>query len=223
MTRRLAIAIATVALGVGCAGGDADTASIGEASPATMGTGTAEANAAAPRLREYTVPDGTLLRVGLASKLSSEDSKVEDRVRGVLREAVLINGVRVLPEGALLEGLVLQAERSGRVKGLAQLAFHFTGIAAHGETHRISTARIVYTAEPTKKDDATKVGIGAGAGAVAGAIAGGSKGAAIGSGAGAAAGTGVVLATRGDEVMLSPGTVVTARLTAPLSVLIPLD
>ena len=54
----------------------------------------------------------------------------------------------------------------------------------------------------TKKADATKIGIGAGAGAIVGAITGGKKGAAIGSAVGAGGGTGVVLATRGREVAL---------------------
>jgi hypothetical protein len=40
------------------------------------------------------------------------------------------------------------------------------------------------------------------------------KGAAIGG----AGGTGVVLATRGEEVRLRPGATVTTRLTAPLNV-----
>ncbi|HMS81649.1 MAG TPA: hypothetical protein PKC20_19425, partial [Burkholderiaceae bacterium] len=69
-----------------------------------------------------------------------------------------------------------------------------------------------------KKNDAAKVGIGAGAGALVGAIAGGKKGALVGGAVGAGAGTGVVLVTRGDEVTLGAGTVVTTTLREPLVV-----
>ena len=63
-----------------------------------------------------------------------------------------------------------------------------------------------------------KIGIGAGAGAAIGAILGGGDGAAKGAAIGGAGGTGVVLATRGDEVRRGPGADVTTRLTAPLTV-----
>ena len=51
-----------------------------------------------------------------------------------------------------------------------------------------------------------------------GAIAGGRKGAAVGGAVGAGAGTGVVLATRGDDVTLAAGASVTTTLTQPLVV-----
>ena len=63
----------------------------------------------------------------------------------------------------------------------------------------------------TKKKDATKIGIGTGAGAIIGGIVGGGKGAAIGAGVGAAGGTGVVMATRGEEVRLAAGTPVSSH------------
>ena len=73
-------------------------------------------------------------------------------------------------------------------------------------------------APATKGEDATKIGIGAGAGAVIGGIVGGKDGAAKGAVIGGGAGTGVVLATKGEEIRLGPGADVTTRLTAPLTV-----
>src|ERR671913_185013 len=83
---------------------------------------------------------------------------------------------------------------------------------------RFRTATVAREARGTKKKDAAKIGVGAGAGALIGAIAGGKKGAAVGTAVGAGGGTGVVLATRGEEVALGRGAVVTTRLTAPLTV-----
>jgi len=53
---------------------------------------------------------------------------------------------------------------------------------------------------------------------VIGGILGGKSGAATGAAVGGGAGTGVVLATKGKEVRLGPGTDVTTRLTAPVTV-----
>jgi len=73
-------------------------------------------------------------------------------------------------------------------------------------------------ASATKGEDATKIGIGAGAGAVVGGLLGGKSGAAKGAAVGGGAGTGVVLATKGQEMRLAPGADVTTTLTAPLTV-----
>ena len=129
-----------------------------------------------------------------------------------------------MPAGTSVLGNVTSAARSGKVKGRASVAFRFNTIDLPGEGGResISTATISHVASPTKKKDATKVGIGAGAGAAIGAIVGGGSGAAKGAAIGGAAGTGAVLATRGEEVRLGPGASVTAKLTAPLTVRVPL-
>ena len=69
-----------------------------------------------------------------------------------------------------------------------------------------------------READALKIGIPAAGGAAIGALAGGKKGAAIGSAAGGGAGTAVVLSTRGKEARFPRGSVVTARLTQPVSI-----
>ena len=112
----------------------------------------------------------------------------------------------------------IEAERAGRVKGRARVAFHFTSLRHHDERMSLRTEPIVQEAEATKGEDATKIGIGAGAGAVIGAVVGGKSGAAKGAVIGAAAGTGAVVATRGKEVRLESGTDIPVRLAAPLSI-----
>ena len=110
------------------------------------------------------------------------------------------------------------AEESGRVKGRARVAFRFTTLNHGGTRYDISTAQIAREAEATKGEDATNIGIGAGAGAAIGALLGGGDGAAKGAAIGGAAGTGAVLATKGKEIRLRPGANVATRLTAPLTV-----
>ena len=173
---------------------------------------------AVPEYRELTVPAGTTLSVELTSALASDTSAVEDAVRGTLRRAVAVDGTEVLPAGTLIGGSVIEALPSGRVKGRARLAIRFTSVTLEEEELRIATDAIAREAQATKGKDAAKVGIGAGAGAVIGAIAGGKKGAVVGGTIGAGAGTGVVLATRGEEVRLAAGSTVSVRLREPLVV-----
>ena len=135
--------------------------------------------------------------------------------------AVTVDGQEVLPAGTEVAGHVTEAERAGRVKGRARLAFRFTSLRHDDERMSLRTEPIVQEAEATKGEDATKIGIGAGAGAVIGAVVGGKSGAAKGAVIGGAAGTGVVVATRGKEVRLEPGTDIPVRLAAPLSIRVP--
>ena len=177
-----------------------------------------EAAAAGVRYRQVTIPAGTTLTVALTSSVSSKTSSVEDPVNGTLRHSIMINGVTAVPAGSAISGHVTEARRSGRVKGLARVGLRFTTLRAHDTRYDIRTASVSRQARATKKKDAVKIVAGAGTGALIGAIAGGKKGAAIGTAVGAGGGTGVVLATRGEEVGLGAGSVVTTRLTAPLTV-----
>jgi hypothetical protein len=164
-----------------------------------------------PVYREVTLPAGTTLRLDLRSAVASDASKVEDAVRATLRQAVVVDGQTILPAGTELSGTVTEVARSGRVKGLARVAYRFSSLRHDSERYDITTATIAHEAESTKKEDAKKIGIGAGVGAAVGAIIGGGSGAAKGAAIGGGAGTGAVLATRGEEVRREPGADVTTR------------
>ena len=88
-----------------------------------------------------------------------------------LRSAVARNGVIVVPAGAAVSGYVTEARRSGRVKGRARVGVRFNALRVNGTLYNIRTRVIAREAQGTKKEDAAKIGIGAGAGAVTGAIA----------------------------------------------------
>jgi len=206
---------------VACNGAEKASTSDETASAAADGAKTSEAAKPAlkiPVYREVTIPAGTTLRLDLASSLASDTSKVEDAVSARVREAVVVNGQTVVPAGASLAGVVTDVADSGRVKGRARIAYRFNSLTVDDEKYDIATAPTSHVAEATKKEDAKKIGIGAGAGAALGAILGGGSGAAKGAAIGGGAGTGVVLATKGKEVRLGPGANVTTKLTAPLTV-----
>ena len=194
------------------------------APPAPTPTEDAAAEPKRPEFVEVTIPAGTTLSAALTTPVGSDTSKVEDPVRATLRAPVSAEGHQALPSGTSLVGHVTSAERSAKVKGRASIAFRFNTIDLPGDGGRqpINTETISRLAPATKKKDATKIGIGAGAGAAIGAIVGGGGGAAKGAAIGGAAGTGAVLATRGEEVRLAGGTPVSVKLTAPLTVRVPL-
>jgi hypothetical protein len=169
-------------------------------------------------MREVTIPAGTTFNLRLTTPVSSNGSRVEDAVQATLGRAVVVKGATVIPAGAAVTGYVSEAAASGRVKGRARVGVRFTTVRVGDTRYTIRTSAVTREAPGTKKADATKIGIGAGAGAIVGAVAGGKKGAAVGTAVGAAGGTGVVLATRGQEVALTRGTVVTARLSEPLTI-----
>ena len=174
----------------------------------------------APTYREITIPAGTVLPIALRTTVGSETSKVEDQVRGTLRRAITVNGTEVVPSGSEVIGTVTEATKSGRVKGRARVAFRFSRLDVPGDAERVSirTASIAREAEGTKKKDAAKIGGGAAAGAVIGGIIGGGDGAAKGAAIGGGAGTGVVLSTRGKEVVVPAGTDVSTKLTEPVTI-----
>ena len=217
--KRLATTLAVAALSIACGGGQ--PAADPEEAAAATSESAAAATPAAPRFKEVTLPSGTTLRLRLQSAIASDTSSVEDVVRAELAEAVSADGAAVLPSGTPVVGNVTLVERSGRVKGRARLAYRFNSLTRDSERYDIATAPLSHEAEATKGEDATKIAIGAGAGAAIGALLGGGDGAAKGAAIGGAGGTGVVLATRGEEVRLGPGATVTTRLTAPLTVRVP--
>jgi hypothetical protein len=168
------------------------------------------------------VPAGTPLQITLDTAVASDTSKVEDTVRGKVAKAVLVSGMTAIPEGAPVRGTVVAVERAGKVKGRASITVRFNEVTVGHTPYRLQTTRIVREAPATKGEDAKKIGIGAGVGTAIGAIAGGKKGAAIGAGVGGGAGTGMVMATRGEEVRIPAGTTLrtsideSVRVTAPM-------
>ncbi len=166
-----------------------------------------------------TIPAGEKFVVELETPISSVDSKTGDRFTARTTQAITVEGRAALPAGTQVMGHVAHAKRSDKVKGRAELTLEFDRVVTFdGEEISIEAEAFRQEARSTQKKDAAKIGVGAGAGALVGAIVGGKKGAAIGTAVGGGAGTGVVLATRGEELVLPEGTPITTRLLASVTV-----
>jgi hypothetical protein len=192
----------------------------------TASPAAADSDSSAPLARRVTIPAGTILRLRVDRGFGSDISRVEDPVSATLARAIVIDGLTVLPAGSTASGYVAEAVRPGRVKGRGRVAVRFTRIvprferepSASREPYRMQTRSWVAVAPATKKKDAMTIGLPAAGGAAVGALIDGKKGAAIGAAAGGGAGTAVVLTTRGKDVRVGRGAVLSVRLTSPLTV-----
>jgi hypothetical protein len=217
-TRRLRLVVpATVLALAGCGGGSKeasdDKGSAG--APAKTASGASDKGGLLNLLKPdpVVVPEDTRLPLVLETTVSSKTSHKGDLVVAKLAEDVKVGERVVLPEGTELRGHVTSAVPSGKVKGVAHLAFDFDTLLLKGQEHAVETRTVSITAPKTHKRDAAIIGGGAGAGALIGAIVDGKKGAGVGALVGGAAGTGVVLTTTGKEVQIPAGSRLSIKLT----------
>ncbi len=170
--------------------------------------------------REITLPAGTRLPVVLDTSVASNTSRPEQPITGHITRDVVIDRAVAVPAGSEVLGIVTDARRSGRVKGLAHIGIRFTTLIpkGSGERYRIQTSAIGRTAPATKTKDAIEIGAPAAGGAIVGGLMGGKKGALVGTAVGGGAGTAVVLSTRGKETGFARGTALSVRLVEPIAV-----
>ena len=114
-------------------------------------------------------------------------SSAGDKFEASLAAPLVVDGTTLLGKGTRFHGRVVAAEGSGRVKGLANISLVLTDFVHDGKTTPITTKNWAMEAKSTKKNDAAKIGIGAGIGTAIGAIAGGGSGADAGGGLSGAA------------------------------------
>src|SRR5215469_2969230 len=185
--------------------------------------------------RTMTIPAGTQVLLQLKSPIDTKSAHPGDGVYCQTSFPVTIDNVMVIPAGTYVKGEIARVQRAGRIKGRAEILFHFnTMIFPNGYTVDLpgalksepgATNSTVSDEEGTVKansqkgkDAATIAGTGA-TGAVIGAVSTGSaKGAGIGGLAGAAVGIGEVLFTRGQDVRIDQGTSLEMTLQRPLTV-----
>lgn len=196
-------------------------ASQAQAAPTQTATQQTAAPAPKPRYDEVTIASDSVIGVQLESTISTETAHVEDRVNARLSRDLMVDGRVAIAAGTRLEGIVTQVERGGKFKDRPRLGIAFQSMVMADSTRvAIHTETIYRDGESPSSQVKAKVGGSAVVGAILGAMLGGKKGAAIGGTAGAAGGAAAVAAGSRPETVLTSGTQLTARLTAPVTVLI---
>lgn len=160
--------------------------------------------------------EGTDIQVRLEQALSSNTARREDRVEATVVRPIRLDNRVVIPAGALVRGVVKDAEEAERPAKGGRLELLFDRIQLDGRTWVDIQTRVISIKENMdRSESAERAGIGAVLGGVLGQIIGGKKGALLGVLIGA---TGGIVATQGEEVELPEGTILTLRLERPLLV-----
>ncbi len=164
-----------------------------------------------------TLSSGTILQVRTSEPLDTKKLQPGDSFRATLAQSVYINNQLAIPRGAEVSGRVVDVKKPGELKGSAGLTLQISSLNLGGRSYPLASdswsmngpGKGGYTAGNT-------VG-GAALGAVIGAIAGGGPGAAIGAVAGTGVGLGASAATPGPRGVIPPESVLTFRLTQPVT------
>ena len=112
---------------------------------------------------KVTLQEGSVIAVRLGETLNSEKNHIGDAFTGSLAEAVVVDGMVIAERGARVSGKIVDAERAGRVKGVAVLQLALTEInTADNQRVAVLTDAFLTKGPDTTKSDVAKVGIAAG-------------------------------------------------------------
>jgi hypothetical protein len=158
---------------------------------------------------------GTTVQARLETALSSATARREDRVRARVARSVYDDGRLVIPSGATLEGVVTKVDRAERGARGGEIELSFDRLRLPDGTSTNIDTRVVEVREDIgNSETAGRAGIGAALGGILGTVLGGTKGALIGVLVGGAGGA---ISSKGDDVVLPEGTVLTLELERPVS------
>ena len=196
----------------------APQSTVADTSTANAPPSAAPAPPPAPDPTPVSLPSGTQLSIRLTDQLDSEKAQVGDVFHASISQPITVGDTTVIPTTADVEGRVVDVKSAGRFAGQSDLVLELTRLRMNGKSYPLATDQWSKKGSSRGKATAGKVGGGAAVGAILGGIFGGGKGAAIGAAAGAGAGTGVAGATKGQQIILKPETVLEFHLQNALSV-----
>jgi hypothetical protein len=168
-----------------------------------------------PRGSSVAIPEGTEMQVRLDTPLSSRTARAEDRFEATVMMPVYVDNRMVVEAGARVRGTVVSAEPSERPARGGKLDLAFNSIELEDGTRVDVRSRVVSISENIDRSETgQKAGMGAALGTLLGAVIGGKKGALVGLIVGGAGGA---ITTRGEEVELPEGTILTLRTERPVT------
>lgn len=176
------------------------------------------------------VPAGTAMMVRLETTLATFSNRVGDPFRGSLTQAVVVNGMTVIPAGATVEGRVTKLSEPRRISGRPTISILPEAVVLpNGERYFLDATLVDTNISGTDvnaegqfkgsghdRRDQIEVGGGAAGGMLIGGLAGGPPGILIGGAVGASA-TGVHWLVKHRSATLPSGTQLTLELNRPLA------
>src|SRR5258707_3919795 len=129
----------------------------------------------ADRPDPMTVPERTPIHITLDQAVASDQNIPGDHFSATVAEPVDVNGKTVIPQGAHVEGLVVDSRKSGHLMGRAQLRLVLDAVQVDGKSYDLRTTAGLRTGRDHKKRNFAWIAGGAGGGALIGAVAGGGE------------------------------------------------
>jgi type IV secretion system protein VirB10 len=180
------------------------------------------------------VPVNTTVPLTLKNAINSRTAFVGQAIYCETIYPVTVGNRIVIPVGSYVKGAVTQVVRPGRLKGKAQLGIRFESLTlVNGTTRPLRAVLASYAGsgnesfnreeskiegEGSKGEDAGKIATTATQGTIIGGLSSRSgKGAGVGALSGGLGGLIWVLASRGKEIVLPPGTNLELQLASPLT------
>ncbi len=165
--------------------------------------------------RELSLPRGTQVHVRLDQALSSRTARVEDRVDARVELPVRDDSGRVvIPAGSRVWGTVADVDRAQRPARGGEIDIRFDSVEVGSQRLDIRSRLVSIDDQAVRGQQAKRAGIGAALGGLLGGILEGKAGALVGIVVGGAGG---IVSSKGEDVELPAGTVVTVELDEPLS------
>ena len=168
---------------------------------------------------KLTLPAGTWITIHVNEPISSDHSQPGDTFTATLARPVIADGHVIAHPGQMVSGVVSEAQKAGRVKGVSRLGLELTEIGiADGHQVQVKTKLMERRGDTSVGRDVAAVGVTTATGAAIGAAVNGGVGAGVGAGAGLVVSTIGVLLTRGHPTIVYPEQPLTFRLEAPLTI-----
>ena len=169
---------------------------------------------------EKTVPSGTELKLELIGPVSSAESRPGEEIQARVIDGIEVDGQVAIPADSSVNGRVVAVHGLKAIGGRAFLSLEFTSIVTPAGEVPIRAAWSRVGKSETKKDAAIIGGAAAG-GALLGRVLNDrdeAKGTLVGGLLGGAAGTAVAAGTKGEEIRLPSGSLLTVHLRSPVTV-----
>jgi hypothetical protein len=207
MTTNMRASLATavmLAMTLGLSSGCKES-STEQASASPSGTSTSSSTGTSSR-SSHSLMSGTNINVTLGNTISSETASVGDAWHGTVTNNVEMQNGGMIPAGSEVSGVVtgaVGAKRGSR----AMLDLGVRGIRVNGRDEKVTANGEAVIAGSTRARNLGAIAGGAAAGALIGKAVGDGKNAAVGGIIGGATAAGVVAGSKGYQVVLKDGSV----------------
>lgn len=168
--------------------------------------------------QQVSVPPGAVLQVRINRGIDSQHIKPGTPFDGTVMNDIVAGGAVAIPRGAPVQGVVVDAKKTGALKGEGELSLQINSVTLGGIVYPLGTD-VWQRTGPDKTASTVNHAVGLGIlGAVVGAVAGRGEGAAIGAGIGAGAGVAASAGSPRGQIIVPPESMLTFHTAQPVVV-----